>query len=70
MPYKTSTHQYLISYKREGLHRDVEKHKVDHDNLKKMAESLGFRHDKQFIYNGLADFCRKKSAPEEKCEQL
>nr|XP_054600917.1 saxitoxin and tetrodotoxin-binding protein 1-like [Nothobranchius furzeri] len=54
MPYKTSTHQYLISYKREGLHRDVEKHKVDHDNLKKMAECLGFRHDKQFIYNGLA----------------
>ncbi|XP_072227243.1 saxitoxin and tetrodotoxin-binding protein 1-like [Leuresthes tenuis] len=64
MSYKTSTHRFLLSYKREGSHRDVELMKAAHDDLKKVAECLKFPHDKPFTYDGLADFCHKKSAPE------
>ncbi|XP_041822934.1 saxitoxin and tetrodotoxin-binding protein 2-like [Melanotaenia boesemani] len=64
MTYKTSSHKYLLSYRREGSHRDVEQMKAAHDDLKKMAECLGFPHDKPYTYDGLADFCHHKSAPE------
>ncbi|CAG5887637.1 saxitoxin and tetrodotoxin-binding protein 1-like [Menidia menidia] len=69
MVYKTSTHRFLLSYKREGSHRDVEQMKTAHEGLKKLAECLKFPHDKPFAYDGLADFCHKKSAPAEAAAQ-
>nr|XP_015832167.2 saxitoxin and tetrodotoxin-binding protein 1 [Nothobranchius furzeri] len=64
MTYKTSTIRFLLIYKREGAHRDVEHHKTHHNDLKKLAECLKFPHDRVYTYDGLADFCHKKSAPE------
>ncbi|XP_012734750.2 saxitoxin and tetrodotoxin-binding protein 1 [Fundulus heteroclitus] len=69
MTYKTSTSKFLLSYKKEGSHRDVEQHKAAHDDHKKLAECLGIPHDKAYIYDGLTDFCHKKSAPEANPEQ-
>ncbi|XP_013880647.1 saxitoxin and tetrodotoxin-binding protein 1 [Austrofundulus limnaeus] len=63
MTYKTQTHKYLLFYKKEGSHPDVEQHKTHHDDHKKVAECLGFPHNQPYIYNGKADFCHKKSAP-------
>ncbi|XP_037548958.1 uncharacterized protein LOC119425502 [Nematolebias whitei] len=70
MNYKTSTHRYLLFYKKEGSHQDVEQHKTHHDDHKKLAECLRFPHHQPFIYNGKADFCHKKSAPEANPEQF
>ncbi|XP_054878558.1 saxitoxin and tetrodotoxin-binding protein 1-like [Poeciliopsis prolifica] len=64
MTYKSPTMNFLLSYRREGSHQDVKQHQADHDDLKKMAECLGVPHDKPYTYDGVADFCHKKSAPE------
>ncbi|XP_049457609.1 saxitoxin and tetrodotoxin-binding protein 2-like isoform X2 [Epinephelus fuscoguttatus] len=48
--------------RRDGHHRDVEVLNAAHDNHKKQAECLGFPHDKPFSYDGVADFCHKKSS--------
>uniref|UniRef100_A0A3Q3BJW9 Uncharacterized protein n=1 Tax=Kryptolebias marmoratus TaxID=37003 RepID=A0A3Q3BJW9_KRYMA len=71
MDYKTSTHQFLLFYKKEGSHQDAEQHKTHHDDHKKLAElseCLGFPDRPPYIYNGKADFCHKKSAPEPSAE--
>ncbi|XP_024864715.1 LOW QUALITY PROTEIN: saxitoxin and tetrodotoxin-binding protein 1-like [Kryptolebias marmoratus] len=71
MDYKTSTHQFLLFYKKEGSHQDAEQHKTHHDDHKKLAECMGFPHNKPFVYNGKADFCHKLSAPlSEECRPL
>ncbi|XP_031734801.1 saxitoxin and tetrodotoxin-binding protein 1-like [Anarrhichthys ocellatus] len=49
---------------KEGHHQDVEKMNSHHGELRKLAECLGFPHDKPFSYDGAADFCHKKSSPE------
>ncbi|MEQ2192480.1 hypothetical protein XENOCAPTIV_012260 [Xenoophorus captivus] len=69
MTYKTPAYKFLLSYKKEGSHRDVEQHKAAHDDHKKLAECLGFPHEKPYTYDGVADFCHKKSAPEANPEQ-
>ncbi|GAA6236468.1 saxitoxin and tetrodotoxin-binding protein 1-like, partial [Lates japonicus] len=35
---------------------------------RKRAECLGLPHDKLFVYDGVSDFCHKKSSPEVKQE--
>ncbi|XP_024154195.1 saxitoxin and tetrodotoxin-binding protein 2 [Oryzias melastigma] len=67
--YKTSSGRYLLDYKEEGSHRDVEKHKAGHDDHKKLADCLGFPDKKAYVYDGVADFCHRKSAPEGNPEQ-
>lgn len=66
--YKNIHGRYLLSYRREGLHSDVEQLKAAHSDHRKQAECLGFPHDKPFSYDGAADFCHKKSTPEVKQE--
>uniref|UniRef100_A0A3P9IDH6 Uncharacterized protein n=1 Tax=Oryzias latipes TaxID=8090 RepID=A0A3P9IDH6_ORYLA len=62
--YKSSRFRYLLSYKEEGSHRDVEQHKATYDDHRKLAECLGFPKKKPYVYDRVADFCHKKSAPE------
>ncbi|XP_020562822.1 saxitoxin and tetrodotoxin-binding protein 1 [Oryzias latipes] len=62
--YKSSRFRFVLSYKEEGSHRDVEQHKAAHDDHRKFAECLGFPKKKPYVYDGVADFCHKKSAPE------
>ncbi|XP_068565495.1 saxitoxin and tetrodotoxin-binding protein 1-like [Cebidichthys violaceus] len=70
MVYHSPKGRYLLNYRKEGHHQDVEKMNSHHDALRKLAECLGFPHDKPFIYDGAADFCHKKSSPEEDCHSL
>ncbi|XP_040909633.1 saxitoxin and tetrodotoxin-binding protein 1-like [Toxotes jaculatrix] len=74
MIYKSTQGQYLLNYRREGHHSDVEQLKATHDDYRKHAECLGFPLHKLFTYDGAADFCHKKSSPEVKqdkeCEGL
>uniref|UniRef100_A0A3B4WDB1 Uncharacterized protein n=1 Tax=Seriola lalandi dorsalis TaxID=1841481 RepID=A0A3B4WDB1_SERLL len=67
--YKSIHGRYLLSYRREGHHSDVEQLKAAHSDHRKQAECLGFPHDKAFSYDGAADFCHKKSSPEAKQEE-
>ncbi|XP_022603157.1 saxitoxin and tetrodotoxin-binding protein 1-like [Seriola dumerili] len=67
--YKSIHGRYLLSYRREGHHSDVEQLKAAHSDHRKQAECLGFPHDKPFSYDGAADFCHKKSSPEAKQEE-
>ncbi|KAF1382111.1 hypothetical protein PFLUV_G00161060 [Perca fluviatilis] len=65
MVFKDINGRYLLNYKREGHHQDVEKLKADHSDHHKLAACLGFpTNAKPFIYDGAADFCHKKSSPE------
>ncbi|CAN9503582.1 unnamed protein product [Ophioblennius macclurei] len=67
--YKEQDGRFLLNYRREGSHRDVDEHKTAHDFLKKHAECLKFPSQEPFVYDGVADFCHKKSAPEAKPEE-
>ncbi|KAM7373748.1 hypothetical protein PAMP_008577 [Pampus punctatissimus] len=58
--FKSSIGQYLLSYRREGQHQDVEQLKAAESDHQKWAECLGFSHERPFIYDGAADFCHKK----------
>ncbi|XP_067468495.1 saxitoxin and tetrodotoxin-binding protein 1-like [Thunnus thynnus] len=57
--------QYLLSYRREGQHGDVEQLKAALSDHQKQAECFGFSHDQSFSYDGAADFCHKKSSTAE-----
>ncbi|XP_038580317.1 saxitoxin and tetrodotoxin-binding protein 1-like [Micropterus salmoides] len=61
--------QFLLIYRREGQHRDVEQLKAAHGDHHELAECLGFPQDKPFSYDGAADFCHKKSSPAVEPEQ-
>ncbi|XP_038580318.1 saxitoxin and tetrodotoxin-binding protein 2-like [Micropterus salmoides] len=67
--YRGSVGRFLLIYRREGQHRDVEQQKAAHGDHHKLAECLGFPHDKPFSYDGAADFCHKKSSPAVEPEQ-
>ncbi|XP_070778314.1 saxitoxin and tetrodotoxin-binding protein 1-like [Enoplosus armatus] len=69
MVYRGKLGRFLLIYRREGQHRDVEQLKAAHSDHKKLAECLGFPHDEPFIYDGAADFCHKKSSPAVEPEQ-
>uniref|UniRef100_A0A672YRG4 Uncharacterized protein n=1 Tax=Sphaeramia orbicularis TaxID=375764 RepID=A0A672YRG4_9TELE len=58
--------RYLMIYKSDGHHRDVDQLKTAQADHEKQAKCLGFPVEHLFIYNGTTDFCHKKSAPEEK----
>ncbi|XP_035848831.1 uncharacterized protein LOC116064680 isoform X7 [Sander lucioperca] len=65
MVFKDSEGRFLLNYRREGDHRDVEKLKADHSDHHKLAACLGFPTNvNPFNYDGAADFCHKKSSPE------
>ncbi|XP_044035462.1 saxitoxin and tetrodotoxin-binding protein 1-like isoform X2 [Siniperca chuatsi] len=61
--------RFLFIFWREGHHQDVEQLKAAHSDHKKLAECLGFPHDKPFSYDGATDFCHKKSSPAVQPEQ-
>ncbi|XP_038581346.1 saxitoxin and tetrodotoxin-binding protein 1-like [Micropterus salmoides] len=67
--YRDTRIQFLLIYRREGQHRDVEQQKAAHSDHHELAECLGFPQDKPFIYDGAADFCHKKSSPAVEPEQ-
>ncbi|XP_033986846.1 saxitoxin and tetrodotoxin-binding protein 2-like isoform X5 [Trematomus bernacchii] len=55
MVFKTkSMGNYLVNYRKEGHHQDVDHMKADHDTHRKIAECLGFDHDQPYIYDGVA----------------
>ncbi|XP_051246942.1 saxitoxin and tetrodotoxin-binding protein 1 isoform X2 [Dicentrarchus labrax] len=62
MVYRGDIGNFLLSYRREGQHQDVEQLKASHSDNKKLAECLRFPHDKPFIYDGAAEFCPEKEA--------
>ncbi|XP_068424941.1 saxitoxin and tetrodotoxin-binding protein 1-like [Clinocottus analis] len=62
--YTAPSGRFLLKYRKEGHHHDLEEMKSHHDANRKMAECLGIPHDREFIYDGVADFCHKKSSPE------
>ncbi|KAK5911710.1 hypothetical protein CgunFtcFv8_005861 [Champsocephalus gunnari] len=45
---------FVLNYRKEGHHQDVDHMKADHDNHRKMAECLGIEHDQPYIYDGVA----------------
>uniref|UniRef100_A0A674MIY7 Pufferfish saxitoxin and tetrodotoxin binding protein type n=1 Tax=Takifugu rubripes TaxID=31033 RepID=A0A674MIY7_TAKRU len=59
----------LFVYRRDGVHQNVEVLKAAQDDNQKLAECLGFSIGEPFIYDGVSDFCHKKSSPEVKPEQ-
>uniref|UniRef100_A0A3P8SUR8 Apolipoprotein M n=1 Tax=Amphiprion percula TaxID=161767 RepID=A0A3P8SUR8_AMPPE len=63
MTYNVKEYRFLLSYRKDGHHRDPEKVKTVHDDHKQHAECLKFPHDKPYSYDGVADFAHKKSAP-------
>ncbi|XP_045914856.1 saxitoxin and tetrodotoxin-binding protein 1-like [Micropterus dolomieu] len=67
--YKGSLSRFLLIYRREGQHRDVEQLKAAHGDHHELAECLGFPHDKPFSYDGAADYCHKKPSPSVEPEQ-
>ncbi|KAM6973899.1 saxitoxin and tetrodotoxin-binding protein 1-like [Tautogolabrus adspersus] len=69
MLYRAKAEGFLLLYKREGNHQDVEKMKEDHSNHKKLADCMGFPQEIIFTYDGAADFCHKKSSPEVVADQ-
>uniref|UniRef100_A0A665U299 Apolipoprotein M n=1 Tax=Echeneis naucrates TaxID=173247 RepID=A0A665U299_ECHNA len=52
--YKESEAQFLMNYRREGHHSDVEQLTATHAHYRKQAECLGFTHEKTFIYDGVS----------------
>ncbi|XP_042337530.1 saxitoxin and tetrodotoxin-binding protein 1-like [Plectropomus leopardus] len=62
MVYTSAEGRYLLNYRREGHHQDVEVLKAALSDHQRLAESLGFPLDKPFSYDGAADFCHKKSS--------
>ncbi|KAI3359018.1 hypothetical protein L3Q82_015401, partial [Scortum barcoo] len=54
MVYRAEVGGFLLIYRRDGHHQDVELLKAAHSNHKKVAECLGFPHDKPFVYDGAA----------------
>ncbi|XP_044192133.1 saxitoxin and tetrodotoxin-binding protein 1-like [Thunnus albacares] len=56
---------YVLSYRREGQHGDVEQLKAALSDHQKQAECFGFSHDQPFSYDGAADLCHKKSSTAE-----
>ena len=69
MTYKGTVGHYLLSYRREGQHQDVEQLKAARSDVEKLARCLGLPHDQPFSYDGAADFCPKKSSLEATAEQ-
>uniref|UniRef100_H3C4T7 Tribytltin binding protein type 2b n=1 Tax=Tetraodon nigroviridis TaxID=99883 RepID=H3C4T7_TETNG len=69
MEYTGDIGRFLLNYRREGLHQDLEVLKAARSAGQKLAECLGFPPHDPFIYDGVADFCHKKSSPEVKPEQ-
>ncbi|XP_060948369.1 saxitoxin and tetrodotoxin-binding protein 1-like [Limanda limanda] len=66
--YTNKDGRFLMIYKREGHHSDVDQLKASHAEHKKRAQCLGFSGDKEFLYDGVKDFCHKKSSGELKVE--
>ncbi|XP_072303367.1 saxitoxin and tetrodotoxin-binding protein 1-like [Eucyclogobius newberryi] len=68
MYHSKSQGPFLLTYRREGHHRDVEVLKKDLEHHKKLSQCLSLSGDdyEEWLYDGAADFCHKKSAPEEK----
>nr|QRX85582.1 tribytltin binding protein type 1 [Takifugu flavidus] len=69
MEYSGFIGHFLLIYRRDGVHQNVEVLKAAHDDNQKLAECLGFSIGEPFIYDGVSDFCHKKSSPEVKPEQ-
>uniref|UniRef100_A0A674P6C5 Pufferfish saxitoxin and tetrodotoxin binding protein type n=1 Tax=Takifugu rubripes TaxID=31033 RepID=A0A674P6C5_TAKRU len=69
MEYSGFFGHFLLIYRRDGVHQNVEVLKAAQDEGQKLAECLGFSIDEPFIYDGVSDFCHKKSSPEVKPEQ-
>uniref|UniRef100_A0A674MTV5 Tribytltin binding protein type 2a n=1 Tax=Takifugu rubripes TaxID=31033 RepID=A0A674MTV5_TAKRU len=69
MEYSGFFGHFLLIYRRYGVHQNVEVLKAAQDEGQKLAECLGFSIDEPFIYDGVSDFCHKKSSPEVKPEQ-
>ncbi|KAG7225243.1 hypothetical protein INR49_014633 [Caranx melampygus] len=62
--YKNVQGRFLLFFRREGHHSDVEQLKAAHEGYRKKAECLNIPHHKPFIYDGLAGFCQMKPSPE------
>nr|BAR88513.1 tribytltin binding protein type 2b_2 [Takifugu rubripes] len=69
MEYSGDIGRFLLIYRRDGVHQNVEVLKAAQDDNQKLAECLGFSIGEPFIYDGVSDFCHKKSSPEVKPEQ-
>nr|BAR88534.1 pufferfish saxitoxin and tetrodotoxin binding protein type 2_6_33 [Takifugu pardalis] len=69
MEYSGFFGHFLLIYRRDGVHQNVEVLKAARDESQKLAECLGFSIGEPFIYDGVSDFCHKKSSPEVKPEQ-
>ncbi|KAM6973900.1 saxitoxin and tetrodotoxin-binding protein 1-like [Tautogolabrus adspersus] len=65
MVYRGDAGQYLLIYRKEGHHQDIEKTKEAHSDFKKLATCLGLPHDDRFTYKDAQDFCHKKFSPEQ-----
>ncbi|TKS90235.1 Saxitoxin and tetrodotoxin-binding protein 1 [Collichthys lucidus] len=63
MVYRGYVGQFLLSYRREGHHQDVEQLKASHSDNKKLAECLRIPHANAFSYDGVSDFCPKTYPP-------
>ncbi|CAJ1084231.1 saxitoxin and tetrodotoxin-binding protein 1-like [Xyrichtys novacula] len=70
MIYSMNETKYLLFYKREGHHQDLAKLKEDHVMYMEIADCKHIPHDIIFTYDGVADFCHKKSAPEHHVEDV
>ncbi|XP_062266268.1 saxitoxin and tetrodotoxin-binding protein 1-like [Platichthys flesus] len=66
--YTNKEGRFLMIYRREGHHSDVDQLKASHTEHKKQAQCFGFLGDQEFFYDGVRDFCHKKSSGELKVE--
>ncbi|XP_029976844.1 saxitoxin and tetrodotoxin-binding protein 2-like [Salarias fasciatus] len=56
--------RYVLSYRKEGHHRAVDQQTAEQELLIRFAECLKIPTEQPYVYDGVSDFCHKKSAPE------
>uniref|UniRef100_A0A8D3AZ97 Uncharacterized protein n=1 Tax=Scophthalmus maximus TaxID=52904 RepID=A0A8D3AZ97_SCOMX len=67
--YTNKDGRYLLIYRREGHHSDMEQLKAAHSDHEKRGECLGFPVNRTLTYDGVADFCHKRSSTKVKQEE-
>ncbi|XP_075867844.1 saxitoxin and tetrodotoxin-binding protein 1-like [Nelusetta ayraudi] len=59
---------YLLIYRREGHHQNLEQQRTSHSDYDKLVECVNIPQGRKYIYDGTPDSCHKKSAPENKSD--
>ncbi|KAG7523936.1 hypothetical protein JOB18_004783 [Solea senegalensis] len=65
LDYKSNLGRFLLTYKREGHHSDVEALAAAHKHHQLRSECFGYPSHQPFIYDSVSRFCDRKSSVSE-----